>query len=412
MDVKLTDLITVSTLQKIQNGFSQYTGLAAIITDPNGVPITQGSGFTTFCNELTRKSELGRKLCEQCDRDGALITLKNGHTAVYRCHAGLLDFSSPIIIDGMLLGCCVGGQAKPAEIDDNRIKELALKYGIDPDTYVEAARNTKIIGKSEVEKAAYFLEVLANGISEMAYENYKALMESRRLEKISKSQADYVLDMSMMLENEMNKWFNIVEDTKNDSKEPGVNDMLSQMLDNGLEMRNAIKNTVDYIRMTASEIELSENVYKLKAIEGIVKKEIDDVNKNTDINITFELNDDNADSLFGDVGRIGQLISQGIDILVDSKKSGDVKIIISTEKDHYATNFCIELIDNKTRLSEEKIQKFIKFFEEKDVDFDSNETGMMLSFQRLLLRKLNGTLKLEHFGEDVIFSIKIPQLAV
>ena len=53
-EFSLTDLIDVSVLQQIQDGFSQYTGMAALTTDADGVPVTKGSGFTAFCMDLTR----------------------------------------------------------------------------------------------------------------------------------------------------------------------------------------------------------------------------------------------------------------------------------------------------------------------------------------------------------------------
>lgn len=47
-DLKLIDLISPSILQQFQDGFSKFTGLAALTTDENGTPVTVGSGFTDF----------------------------------------------------------------------------------------------------------------------------------------------------------------------------------------------------------------------------------------------------------------------------------------------------------------------------------------------------------------------------
>lgn len=66
----LTDLIDIRTLQRIQDGFSAYTKMASITADANGIPITKESRFTDFCINLTRKSVLGCKRCNECDRAG------------------------------------------------------------------------------------------------------------------------------------------------------------------------------------------------------------------------------------------------------------------------------------------------------------------------------------------------------
>ena len=45
-DIKLTDLIPPNILQQFQDGFSKFTGMAALITDENGTPVK-----ITFNNE-------------------------------------------------------------------------------------------------------------------------------------------------------------------------------------------------------------------------------------------------------------------------------------------------------------------------------------------------------------------------
>ena len=46
-NLKLTDLIDVETLQSIQDGFSNTTGMAALITDADGTAVTRGSNFNS-----------------------------------------------------------------------------------------------------------------------------------------------------------------------------------------------------------------------------------------------------------------------------------------------------------------------------------------------------------------------------
>ena len=45
-EIRLTDLIDVESLQKIQDAFSEMTGIASFITDARGVIQTKPSGFT------------------------------------------------------------------------------------------------------------------------------------------------------------------------------------------------------------------------------------------------------------------------------------------------------------------------------------------------------------------------------
>ena len=111
--MKLTELIEIDILQKIQDSFSKFTGMASITTNPEGVPITVGSGFSEFCMKYTRNgSVLGNRRCEACDKKGAVCTLQSGKATTYFCHAGLVDFAAPIMLNDEMIGCFIGGQVR------------------------------------------------------------------------------------------------------------------------------------------------------------------------------------------------------------------------------------------------------------------------------------------------------------
>lgn len=89
-ELHLTDLIDVEMLQRIQDAFSDMTGIASVTTDADGVAVTKGSHFSDFCMKYTRSSPLGCQRCELCDKNGAELALKKGASSTYFCHAGLV----------------------------------------------------------------------------------------------------------------------------------------------------------------------------------------------------------------------------------------------------------------------------------------------------------------------------------
>ena len=48
-EMKLTDLIDREILQKVQDGFANMTGMAALTTETDGTAVTEGSNFSDFC---------------------------------------------------------------------------------------------------------------------------------------------------------------------------------------------------------------------------------------------------------------------------------------------------------------------------------------------------------------------------
>ncbi|MGN0621929.1 MAG: PocR ligand-binding domain-containing protein [Porcipelethomonas sp.] len=180
-NLKLTDLIDVNTLQEIQDGFSNVTGMAALTTDADGVAVTQGSNFTDFCMSLTRKSKIGCERCEKCDKQGGENTMASGHATTYYCHAGLCDFAAPIMVNGKFLGSFIGGQVLPTPANETKIRNYAMEIGVDPDEYVNAAKKVKVLSKHQIDTAADFLFTIANVLSKIAYNNYIEGLNSQNL---------------------------------------------------------------------------------------------------------------------------------------------------------------------------------------------------------------------------------------
>ena len=118
--MELKDFMDLSKLQKIQDAFSDATGLAAIAVGKNGEYITEGSNFTDFCMKYTRNSVEGNRRCVKCD---------NECTGTYYCHAGLMDFAFDIMLNDEKVGAIIGGQVLPSEPDDEQFRQTARELG-------------------------------------------------------------------------------------------------------------------------------------------------------------------------------------------------------------------------------------------------------------------------------------------
>ena len=123
--IKLTDLISVDTLQKIQDAFCDICNIAIGISDAEGVAITKDTMPSDFCLNYNKKSPIGRTRCEQCDKRGGEMALEKGRTVIYNCHSGLVDFAAPIIAHGVMVGSITGGQVRTGELDEERLLKIA-----------------------------------------------------------------------------------------------------------------------------------------------------------------------------------------------------------------------------------------------------------------------------------------------
>ena len=166
---KISDFLDIEFFQILQDRLSEEFGIASIITDVNGLPLTRPSNFSEFCGLHTRGTEIGLKKCMLCDAYGGLKAKALKKPIVYRCHSGLTDFASPIIMEDTLVGCFLCGQVLSEEPDEEKFKKIAREIGVDEDIYIEALRKVKILPYKKIEYIADFLYEISSKISNFTY---------------------------------------------------------------------------------------------------------------------------------------------------------------------------------------------------------------------------------------------------
>jgi len=108
--VPTSNFKTESTMiNEIMRDFTNITDLAAVYVDLRGRVLSNKYNFSKFCKYIRSHPTLS-KLCAYCDAYGGLEASKGRCPSAYRCHAGIIDISVPIIHNGHLLGYIVAGQ--------------------------------------------------------------------------------------------------------------------------------------------------------------------------------------------------------------------------------------------------------------------------------------------------------------
>jgi len=158
--MELKDFMDVSKLQKIQDDFSNATGLAAITVGINGEYLTKGSNFTDFCMKYTRGSQEGLRRCVKCDTECS---------GTYFCHAGLMDFSVDIMVNDERVGSVIGGQVLPNPPDEDKFRQVALELGIDQEEYIRALQKVPISSESKIRASANLLGIIVNQLVNLEY---------------------------------------------------------------------------------------------------------------------------------------------------------------------------------------------------------------------------------------------------
>lgn len=410
-DIRLKDLIDVKSLQTIQDYYSRLTGIASIITDENGVPITQGSNFTEFCYELTRCSREGLKRCEACDARGAELTAESGKAVVYKCHAGLYDFAAPIKVDNQIIGSFVAGQVATVPLSEEMIRDTAYDLHINPDLYVEAAKKVHVMGQDQIVSAADFIYVLANILSELAYKNFQTQRRVQAIDNQLRMKTELFSNTNASMSRTLNELKEILEDAR--EAQPGVaEEKLAEAAKIVQLMNDALVVTTQFMDDGDMDDEIAESQYNLKRLcEGIyatVKPKFTAQERDVELVIGVDV----PNNLYGDVTRIRQIIAQFVDTAMNFSKFGAVQLNVGCEKTAYGLTLVYDIIGENFELSDDEAAMIDSVLTDGDYHIeDENKNLRGLAMPLKLLGTVYGEAQLEVLdGDRFNLRISIPQI--
>ena len=412
-NLKMTDLISVEDLQKIQATFSEMTGMSSIITDVYGVPITQKNNMTEFCYKYTRESSLGCERCEACDRYGMQLAFQMKKSIAYECHAGLTDFAAPIKVNDKLIGCILGGQVLVEPHKEEKVRETAKELGIDPEAYIEAVKRVKVIDKDEIEKAAKFLSTIANILSDIAYSRYKVLKSSEEIEKAANLKVDFLANMSHEIRTPMNAVIGMAEMALREDLSENARQYINEIKTAGKSLLTIINDILDFSKIEAGKMDIVPVEYEpmslVNDIINIVVTRL--VNKN--VELILDVDPKIPGKLYGDNDRIKQIILNIVNNAVKYTSEGKIIVRIGFIQDSpKVISLVVSVEDTGMGIKKADLDKLFESFRQLDSKRNRNVegTGLGLTICKQLLTLMGGEISVEsEYEKGSNFTVQIPQ---
>lgn len=162
--MEIREFTDMQKFENIMANWATATGLATVAVGADGKYISECYNFTDFCIKLTRGSAEGCARCEKCDREGS---------GVYYCHAGLIDFGIPLVVNGEKVGSVIGGQVLPESPDESKFRQVAREIGVDEDAYIAALRKVNVRTEEAIRASAELLGEVLNNFINAEYETKK-----------------------------------------------------------------------------------------------------------------------------------------------------------------------------------------------------------------------------------------------
>ena len=187
-NLRLTDLVSTVCLQNVQDGFAEAVGVASLVIDLNGNPLTSISNACAFCR-LGRSSGEFRRRCSASW--ASLADVSEEQPEVHLCHAGIGYAVAPVQLHGRRMGLVVGGQFWSQRPDPEQAaataQRLAEGCGLSPSELLKAMDSVPVFGEERVFLVTRLLATIAATVSEIGFQAYQVRLKLQQIAQIVKA---------------------------------------------------------------------------------------------------------------------------------------------------------------------------------------------------------------------------------
>lgn len=178
------ELFDLKDIQQLQDDFAQATGVAAIITQPDGTAITAPSNFCRLCKDIICNTAKGQA---NCRHSRALVGQPSNQAPTIRTcfSAGLWEAGAAILAGDHHIANWLVGQVRDTTQSEEQMRAYARKIGADETVTIEAFREVPAMTRQQFAKVAQALYSMSRHLSVSAYQN---MLQARFITEQKKAQ--------------------------------------------------------------------------------------------------------------------------------------------------------------------------------------------------------------------------------
>lgn len=415
-DFNVMEFIDYNTLMEIQQPLSEMIGIAAGVCDQDGQRITETSNKCDFCKNYMANNAITSVRCNECRENAVKMALETGETQVVTCHAGLLHFAAPVIVDGRIMAVIDGGEVATQAPNEEQIKKLAEETGLPFNGIWEAVNNVNILSEDKSLGKLKFIEKMAGVLGKIINGRYQVMMAAAEMEKAANMRSDFLANMSHEIRTPMNAVIGMAEMALREDLPPAARENITQIKSSGKALLGIINDILDYSKIDSGKMDVIEGEYEIFSIVNDVGNMISTRLRDKNIELILDVNPQFPAKLCGDSQRIRQVLINLINNAVKFTNHGYVKVSIDFEKlseESILLKATVE--DTGIGIKEEDLQKLFKSFNQVDSKRNRNVegTGLGLAISRKLVELMGGTIDVKSvYEKGSTFSFELPQKVV
>lgn len=149
MEYKLQELIDVPKVQELLDSLYEAFSFPSAIIDNEGNILT-ACGWQDICTKFHRVNPVSERECRESDLYIKSHLNEANPSIIYSCPHGLIDSSTPIIINDMHMANIFTGQLFLEPPDLVFFRKQAAKYGFDEQAYLDAVAKVPLFTKAQL----------------------------------------------------------------------------------------------------------------------------------------------------------------------------------------------------------------------------------------------------------------------
>ena len=174
-----SDLVDISEFEEILKSFYNATGIPNALVGKDGEIISQ-VGWIGACALFHRANPETNLRCLESNHI-LMQSVACGKVTSALCKNGLLDYATPIVVDGQILATLFLGQVLNEAPNKKFFQQQAKKFNYDEVKYLEAVDSIPIISKEEMESTMDCIVKMAQMLAKTALSKLREITLSQDL---------------------------------------------------------------------------------------------------------------------------------------------------------------------------------------------------------------------------------------